>query len=70
MKLMEISKVLDVITIKTSMNNLRDMKDIDLIIFKMDKGLWNILTDLNIMEIGWRGKEIIGETIFWPTRIR
>ena len=49
-KLMGLNKDLVVIIIKDSMRILLNMKEIGLMIFKMEKALWNLLMVHNIMD--------------------
>ena len=63
-KSMELNKDLVVIIIKDSMRILLNMKEIGLMIFRMEKVLWNLQMVHNIMDNGSMAREMVKESIF------
>ena len=61
---MELNKDLAVIIIKDSMRILLNMKEIGLMIFKMEKALWNLQMVHNIMDNESMARETVKESIF------
>ena len=63
-KSMELNKDLVVIIIKDNMNILLNMKEIGLMIFRMEKALWNLRMVHNIMDNESMAREMVKESIF------
>ena len=69
-KSMELNKDLVVIIIKDSMRILLNMREIGLIIFKMEKALWNLQMVRNIMDNGRMVREMVKESIFCIIKLK